>query len=127
MTLKNYKTCRLIIIIVLSASISISISLKNYYLPIVFVVSAWAAMYYCRKSLKTLNVLSDERDYEIAGKSSRYSIAIYGWIGSIGTFILMALSKNNQYFFDLGTYLAFSVCFLMLLNSVLFKYFSQGK
>ena len=127
MTLKNYKICRLIIIVVLSASISISITLNNYYLPIVFVVSAWAAMYYCRKQLKTTDVLADERDYQIAGKASRYAIAIYCWIGAFGTFILMVLSKNNPYFYDLSQYLAYSVCFIMLLNSFLFKYFNKRK
>ncbi len=127
MTLKNYKICRLVIIIVLSASISISITLKNYYLPIIFVVSAWAAMYYCRKQLKTTDVLSDERDYQIAGKASHYTIAIYGWIGAFGTFILLALSKNNPYFYDLSQYLAYSVCLIMILNSFLFKYFSKRK
>ena len=127
MTLKNYKIFRLIIIVVLSASISISITLNNYYLPIVFVISSWAAMYYCRKQLKTTDVLADERDYQIAGQASRYTIAIYGWIGAFGTFILLALSKNNPYFYDLSQYLAYSVCFIMLLNSFLFKYFSKRK
>jgi uncharacterized membrane protein len=127
MTLKNYKIFRLIIIVILSASISVSITLKNYYLPIIFVVSAWAAMSYCRKQLKTTDVLADERDYQIAGQSARYTIAIYGWIGAFGTFILLALSKNNPYFYDLSQYLAYSVCFIMLLNSFLFKYFSKRK
>lgn len=127
MTLKNYKIFRLIIIVVLSASISISITLNNYYLPIVFVISSWAAMYYCRKQLKTTAVLVDERDYQVAGKASRYTLAIYGWIGAFGTFIFLALSKNNPFFYDLSQYLAYSVCFIMLLNSFLFRYFNKRK
>ncbi|NCC71329.1 DUF2178 domain-containing protein [bacterium] len=122
MTLKKYKICRLAIIILLSMSISISITLENYYLPIILTITAAAGMYYCRKQLKTEKILIDERDYQIAGKASRYSIYIYSWIAAIGTFVLMALSEKGDFMYMLSQYLAFSVCFLMLLNAFLFKY-----
>lgn len=125
MSLKNYKFCRLAIIILLSASISVSITLENYWLPIIFVCTAMAGMYYCKKQLKTPNVLVDERDYQTAGKASRYAVYIFSWLGAIGTFILMALSEKNPVLYILSQYLAFSVCFLMLLNTFLFKYFNK--
>lgn len=125
MSLKNYKFCRLAIIILLSASISVSITLENYWLPIIFVCTAMAGMYYCKKQLKTPNVLVDERDYQTAGKASRYTVYIFSWLGAIGTFILMALSEKNPVLYILSQYLAFSVCFLMLLNAFLFKYFNK--
>lgn len=125
MSLKNYKFCRLAIIILLSASISVSITLENYWLPIIFVCTAIAGMYYCKKQLKTPNVLVDERDYQTAGKASRYAVYIFSWLGAIGTFILMALSEKNPVLYILSQYLAFSVCFLMLLNAFLFKYFNK--
>ncbi len=125
MSLKNYKFCRLAIIILLSASISVSITLENYWLPIIFVCTAMAGMYYCKKQLKTPNVLVDERDYQTAGKASRYAVYIFSWLGAIGTFILMALSEKNPVLYILSQYLAFSVCFLMLLNAFLFKYFNK--
>jgi uncharacterized membrane protein len=123
MTLKQYKKVRLAIIIALSMSISISISLENYYLPIVFVLSAMAGMYYSRKQLKNESVIIDERDYQVAGNAARYSLFIYSWIGAIGTFVLMAISGREGTLYALSQYLAFSVCFLMLLNAFLFKYF----
>lgn len=122
MTIKQYKICRLAIIILLSMSISVSMTMENYYLPIIFTISAIAGMYYCKKQLNAKKVMVDERDYQIAGKASRYSIYVYSWIGAIGTFVLMALSKDNPILFDLGQFLAFSVCFLMLLNAFLFRY-----
>ena len=45
MTLKQYKICRIAIVFALSMLISVSITLDNYYLPIVFVITAAAAMY----------------------------------------------------------------------------------
>lgn len=125
MTTKQYKVCRLAIIILLSMSISISISLENYYLPIIFMLSGVAGMYYCRKQLKIEKVMVDERDYQVAGNAARYTIFIYGWLGAIGTFVLMAVSQKEGVFYSLSQHLAFSVCFLMLLNAFLFKYLSK--
>lgn len=125
MTLKNYKICRLTIIILLSASISVSINLENYYLPIVFVLSAIAGMYYCRHQLKTEQVLVDERDYQVAGKAARYTIYIYAFLATVGMFVLMAISQKTGLLYDLSQYLAYSVCLIMLLNAFLFKYLSK--
>lgn len=125
MNTKQYKICRLVIVILLSMSISISISLDSYYLPIVFVLSSLAAMYYCRKQLKTDKVMADERDYQVAGKAARYSIFIFGLVGAIGTFVLMAISQKEGTMYVVSQYLAFSVCFLMLLNAFLFKLLSK--
>jgi uncharacterized membrane protein len=122
MTIKQYTTCRLAIIVLLSMSISVSITVNNYYLPIVFILSGIAGMYYCRKQLKTDKVLVDERDYQVAGTSARYSIFIFGALGTIGAFVLMAISQREGILYDLSQYLAFSVCFLMLLNAFLFRF-----
>jgi uncharacterized membrane protein len=98
-----------------------SLSLENYYLPIVMIISATAGMYYCRKQLQTTTVLADERDYQVAGRASRYALIAYAWLGAIGTFVLMAISKGEGALYDLSQYLSFSVLFLLLLNAVLFK------
>lgn len=128
MTKKQYLFCRLAVIVLLSFSISTSLSLGNYYLPLVFMLTATAALYYCRKQLKTKDVLVDERDYQLAGRAARYAIFVYGWLGAIGTFILMALSDKQGGLYIVSQYLAFSVCFLMLANALIFRYLSsRGK
>ena len=106
-------------------SISISISLENYYLPIIFVLSSLAGIYYCRKHLQVATIMVDERDYQVAGKAARYTIFTYGLLGSVSTFILMAISQKGDVLYVLSQYLAFSVCFLMLLNAFLFRYLSK--
>ena len=125
MTLKQYKICRLTIVVVLSMLISVSLSLENYYLPIIFVLSSLAGMYYCRKHLQVATIMVDERDYQVAGKAARYTIFTYGLLGSVSTFILMAISQKGDVLYVLSQYLAFSVCFLMLLNAFLFRYLSK--
>ncbi len=128
MTKKQYLVCRLAIIVVLSFSISISLSLGNYYLPLIFMLTAAATLYYCRQQLKTKDVLVDERDYQLAGRAARYAIFIYGWLGAVGTFVLMALSDKQGNLYIISQYLAFSVCFLMLANALIFRYLNaRGK
>lgn len=128
MTKKQYLFCRLAVVVVLSFSISTSLSLGNYYLPLVFMLTAMAVLYYCRKQLKTKDILVDERDYQLAGRAARYAIFIYGWLGAIGTFILMALADKQDNLYIISQYLAFSVCFLMLTNALIFHYLSgRGK
>ena len=128
MTKKQYLFCRLAVIVLLSFSISTSLSLGNYYLPLVFMLTATAALYYCRKQLKTKDVLVDERDYQLAGRAARYAIFIYSWLGAVGTFVLMALFDKQGGLYIVSQYLAFSVCFLMLTNALIFRYLSgRGK
>lgn len=125
MTKKQYMICRLAIIVLLSFLISLSISLNNYYLPLVFTATAAAGLHYCRKQLKTGEIIADERDYQVAGKAARYAISIYSLLGVIGVFVLMAISHKNGMLYILSQYLAFSICFLMLLNAFLFKYLNK--
>lgn len=128
MTKKQYLFCRLAVIIMLSFLISTSLSLGNYYLPLVFMLTAMAVLYYCRKQLKTKDVLVDERDYQIAGRAARYTLYIYSWLGAIGAFVLIALADKKGNFYSISRYLALSVCFLMLTNVLIFRYLSgRGK
>jgi uncharacterized membrane protein len=123
MTLKQYKICRIAIVFALSMLISVSITLENYYLPIVFVITAAAAMYYCKKQLNAKEVMADERDYQIAGTASRYAISIYGWIATVGIFILMAVfPSRDSVLYIAAQCWAFSVCFLLLANAFIFRY-----
>lgn len=122
MTKKQFQACRLAIIIILSFSISTSITLENYWLPIVFMLTALAAMYQCKHAYSQDHIIADERDYHIAGNSARYSIYTYAWLGALGTFVLMALSHKEGVLYIISQTLAFSVCGLMLLNAFIFKY-----
>lgn len=125
MTKKQYTTCRLIIIIALSAAISVSVSVQNYYLPFLFVLTAMAGMFYCRKQLQTTEVMADERDYKVAGDAARYSIMIYGIMGAVSMYIMMGLSGGEGTLYALSHLMAWSVCFLLLLNAFMFKFLSK--
>lgn len=122
---KQYRFYRLLIIILLCSFISVSITLKSYLLPIAFMIVAMGMMFYLRKQLKSEEVSADERDYQVAGTAARYAISIYAWVGVIAVFVLMYLSEQKEELYFVSQYVAFSVCFLMLLNVVLFKYLER--
>jgi len=125
MTKNTYTICRLAIVILLSGTISLSINLENYWLPLILTVTAVAALLQCKKEYAKKHVIADERDYKIAGDAARYSIYAFAWIGTIGTFALMAFSHKEGMLYLLSQYFAFSVCGLLLLNSVLFAYLNR--
>jgi uncharacterized membrane protein len=80
-------------------------------------------LFYLRK--KVVEVIIDERDYQIGGKSALLSIQLTSWIGVIVMFILYALSDANHFYQPIAMTLAFSVCILMLTYSIIFKYYSK--
>ncbi|MDI3496609.1 MAG: putative rane protein [Patescibacteria group bacterium] len=125
MTKKQYQICHFIILILLSAAISISFSLQQYYLPLIFVLSAMAAMSYCRHSLKPTDVLADERDRQLAGMAASLTLNIYSLIGVVLFFVLMMLSEQQSELFAWAQYLAYSICVLLLLNALIFRYLER--
>jgi uncharacterized membrane protein len=70
-------------------------------------------------------VISDERDYYIAGNAARWTISIYAILAAFGSIVLMALRKTNPSLELLGSTLAYSACFVMLLQSALFYFFAK--
>jgi uncharacterized membrane protein len=120
LTLKQYQTIRLIITFFLALSFANLLVLKNFFLPIILLAIAFLVLMYLRKSVK--GVLADERDYQVAGRAALLAIQVCSWIGVVIMFALYALSDKNIFFQPIAMTLAFSVCVLMLLYSLIFKY-----
>lgn len=126
MTAKHYMAFRLVIAAVLAAIISLSVVIGNYVLPVVTFFSCLILMYAVKKKVK--EVIEDERDYEMAGKAARYTMTVFSLIAGVITIILFALRKENPGFELVGSVLAYAVCGMMLIYSVIFKYFqSKGR
>jgi len=123
MSQKQYLVCRLVITFFLAALIGASITQENFVLPIIAIITAMAVMYYCKKKVK--DVLVDERDIKIWYKASRMSVTIFAVLAAIGSIILVALGKDRPEFLLVGYTLSYSVCFLLILNSVLYKIYNK--
>jgi uncharacterized membrane protein len=108
---------------VLGGLVSFSVVSENYILPIVAVVTALILIILLRRRVS--EVINDERDYYVAGKAARWTISAYAILAALGSIFLMALRKTNPSLEFLGSTLAYSACFVMLLNSVLFYFFAE--
>lgn len=126
MTLKKYQIIRIIIVILVSVLTAQSLVLRSFVLPFIGIASAWVLLFYFRGKLKN-EVLADERDYEIGGTSARWAIQIFSTIAVIVMIILYAKQDLNPFYLPIASALAYSVCFLMILYSVIFRYFQRIK
>lgn len=120
MTEKKFKFYRIIIAATLAAIFSVSIVARNFAVPIISLVAAIGLIYMLKKNVK--EVLEDERDYEIAGKAARYAMGIYSYLVMIIIFVLFFGRSYNQSFETVASILAYSVCSLIIIYSLAFKY-----
>lgn len=123
MTLKQYQRIKLVLVVVVAFVFSQSIILKNYFVPIGTLVVSSLLLLYLRKKVK--EVINDERDFMIGGKSALVAIQIYSWISALSMFVLYALRDRNPAYEPIAMTLAFSTCILMILYSLIFKYRSS--
>ncbi len=123
MTAKRFIVYRLISVMILAGIVSASISINNYILPIVAVIIFLIVFHSMKKQVS--EVLEDERDYNLAGKASRYAVSIFSGMASIIIIVLFAFRSRNPIYEIVGLTLAYSICALLLLISILFKYFQK--
>jgi uncharacterized membrane protein len=125
MTLKKYQQIKLIITVVIAVIFSQAILYQNYLIPLATLVIASLVLIYLRRQVK--EVISDERDYALAGKSASWAIQIYSWIAVVAMFILYASKNLNPAYEPIAMTLAFSTCLLMFVYSLIFNFHNKIK
>jgi len=123
MNLKKYDKIRLGIVFITAFIFSQCLVLHNFFIPIMVLGLSSLILFYLRK--KVVDVIADERDYQIGGKSALLAIQITSWVGVIVMFVLYVLSDKNSFYEPIAMTLAFFICLLMLTYSVIFKYYSK--
>ena len=125
MTLKKYQKIKLAITVVIAVIFSQAILYQNYLIPLATLVIASLVLIYLRHQVK--EVIADERDYALAGKSASWSIQIYSWIAVITMLILYSFKDLNPNYEPVAMTLAYSTCLLMFIYSLIFKFQSRTK
>lgn len=123
MTLKQYQKIKLIIVFILSIAFSQSIIFKMYLPPIALLIAGYLLLIILRR--KVTEIIADERDFIIGGKSALWAMQIYSWLAVISMFILYAYKDINPAYKAIALTLAFSTCFLMLLYGIIFRYYNK--
>ncbi|HNW71453.1 MAG TPA: DUF2178 domain-containing protein [Candidatus Paceibacterota bacterium] len=123
MTNKQYKKIKLIIIVIIAIIFGQSIVLENYIIPIVTLIITSLVLLLLRRRVK--DVISDERDMALGGKSALIAIQIYSWIAVIVMFVLYSFKDTNPFYEPIGMTLAYSTCLLMLIYSIVFRFYNK--
>ncbi|MDD3940196.1 MAG: DUF2178 domain-containing protein [Candidatus Pacebacteria bacterium] len=118
MTYKKFKRINILLTIALGMIFGISVSLKYIMLPIVAFIIFSLINLYLRK--RVVEIVSDERDFKIAGESALLSLRVFSILGVIVAMVLYYLDNNSEYK-TIALTLSLSICILMLLYSFLFK------
>lgn len=108
------------IVILIAISTSIAINMGNYLTPVIAVAAGMILLTMGRRKVK--GVLADERDYSLAGTAARYTITIFALAMMVAIFGLMALKDKNPEFMNIATLLAYLVCAIMIINSLIFRF-----
>ena len=123
MTSKTFVVIRMLTAFFLAAVMAQAIIQNNYVLAIVAVVGAVVIVMISKKKVK--GVIVDERVSLIDGKAARASMSIFSVVGAGLMFVLMIFRETNQNYYIIASVLAYSICALLLLYSIMFKYYEK--
>jgi uncharacterized membrane protein len=124
MTIKKYKIIRIIVAILVSILVVQSLALRSYILPFIGIASAMLILFYLRGKLKN-EILADERDYEIEGKSAKWAIQVFSLIAVVVMIVLYAKQDSNLLYLPVASVLAYSTCALMFIYSIIFRFLQR--
>ncbi len=122
-SLKRYQQIRIGIVILISIIISQSLMVENYFIPIITILIWWLILFLLRNKVK--EIIADERDYALWGKSAMLAIKIFSFVATIMIFVFYAMKNINPSYESIAITLAISVCILMLTYSCIFAYMNR--
>ncbi|MFA5878504.1 MAG: DUF2178 domain-containing protein [Candidatus Staskawiczbacteria bacterium] len=123
MTNKTFVVIRMLTAFFLAAVMAQAIIYNNYVLAIVAVVGAVVVIMTSKRQVR--GVMVDERVLLVGGNAARASMSIFSVVGAGLMFILMFFRDANQNYYIIASVLAYSICALLLLYSVIFKYYEK--
>ena len=107
----------------LAAIMAQAVIFSNYILAIIAVVGAVLVIFTSVKKVE--GVSSDERTISIGGRAARMSVTVFSVLGAGISFVLIISRGANVVYEATGYVLSYSVCTLLILYSLLFKYYEK--
>lgn len=123
LSIKNYNKIRIALVIIMSIIFSQSIIFENYIIPVFTMLVGSLALLFLRRNVT--EIIADERDYEIWGKSALLAIQIFSLLAAVWMFILYAFRDYNPSFEPIAVTLAMSTCLLMLIYGFIFRFYNK--
>lgn len=120
---KVYLWARVSVVIILGIIVAQSVIIENIFGALVAMIIAWILLFYLRSRVK--DVLADERDYEIGGSAARWAIQIFSLVAIIFILIFYTQKNINPAYEAIALTLSYSVCFLMVIYTLIFKFYNR--
>ncbi len=125
MKLKSYVAARGAVAMILGMVVAVSIVKDNFVVPIIALAVGALVLLLMRR--RVTEVVYDERDWALAGKSAAYAIQIYSISAVVLMLIFYAYRGRNPAYEPIALTLAYSTAGLMFLYASLFKYYNRIK
>lgn len=118
MTLKKYKWFQIVVMALEIIIMNMAIQSRNWWLAAAVVLVAVGVLERAKGKVK--EVIADERDYELAGRASRYTVNILIVCLAMAIFWSMMMAENQPVFKTITSVLSFLMMAILFLNGGVF-------
>ncbi len=120
---KKFRLISLLTVTVLGAVVSFSVSIGNPALAAGAVFAGMAVMYLSRRRVE--GIVEDERVRQVSQKASRVTLQFIVLAFTLGGATLIAMREIYPGYTDLGFFMAYAGCAVLVLYSVFYGYFNM--
>lgn len=123
MKLKQFRMISFLTVMVIGAVVGFSASIGNPMLAVGIVLAGMAIMYNLKSRLE--GVVEDERIYQVSQKASRITLQIVALGLALGGAVLIAVRDTYPGHTDLGFFMAYASCGVLVLYSLFYGYYNR--
>ncbi|RXA18969.1 DUF2178 domain-containing protein [Methanosarcina sp. MSH10X1] len=119
---KQFRIISLLIVTVLGAVVGFSVSSGNLALAAGAAFTGMAAMYISRHRVE--DIVEDERIRQVSQRASWVTLQFTAIGFALGGAILIAMREAHPGYVDLGFFMAYASCAVLVLYSIFYMYFN---
>jgi uncharacterized membrane protein len=120
---KEFRIVSTLTVMVMGAVVGFSVSIGNPALGVGVVLAGMAVMYNLRSRLE--GVVEDERIYQVSQKASYMTLQIVALGLALGGAVMIALRDTYSRYTDLGFFMAYASCGVLVLYSLFYIYYNR--
>lgn len=120
---KEFRVISLLTVMVMGAVVGFSVSIENPVLAVGIVLAGMAVMYNLKNRLE--GVVEDERIHQVSQKASRVTLQIVALGFALGGAVLITMRDIYPGYTDLGFFMAYASCGVLVLYSLFYKYYNR--
>lgn len=120
---KQFRIISLLIVMILGAVVSFSVSIGSPALAAGAVLAGMAVMYLSKHKVE--GIVEDERIRQVSQKASWVTLQFTAIGFALGGAILIAMRETYPGYNDLGFFMAYAGCAVLVLYSIFYMYFNM--